>query len=509
MRRILLYAILTSFSIGAIHAFPIEQEGLKLHSMVLKREVRYSVILPEGYEQGTREYPVLYMFHGIGGDETSWLEYGNVAWTMDRMVKAGSIKPFIIVIPNGYLSYYSDAYDGSFSYETFFIKEFIPFIDQNYRTQKFTASRSVIGFSMGGFGALSICLRHRDLFGSVIALSPSIRTDKQYVEEGPQGDWDQQWGRIFGGIRMGGSQRLTEYYKERSPYHILSHCPAVDLKSFGIMIDIGDKEGSLCESNEELHKLLLQRGVSHEWEVRSGGHDFLCWNAALPKAFCFANRYFNNRKETDVEQKYVANDNAPVRVLPDITAYYPKQAATAQRKYPIIYIQGDISQQQQQQLVSRFRQMVSENKTWPAILCFVRTGKDLLSSISDVESSFSEIRTTQRMRALITVGNDINQCIRSMQHENLFTGIVCVNSEANEDEAYTFVKTIRLYERYPRCWIEVNSEFKKYVFSSRIHILLRELGVNHEFRSRDCRDNYELFSHWEEWLLYLNQRIHV
>lgn len=49
------------------------------------------------------------------------------------------------------------------------------------------------------------------------------------------------------------------------------------------MLDIGDKEGTLCESNEELHRLLLERQIPHEWEVRSGGHDFTCWNTARPK----------------------------------------------------------------------------------------------------------------------------------------------------------------------------------------------------------------------------------
>lgn len=104
------------------------------------------------------------------------------------MIKEGKIQPFIMVIPDGYLSYYSDTYDSSSLYETFFIKELVPYIDNNYRTRKDINGRSIIGFSMGGFGALSVSLRNRHLFGSVVALSPSIRTEKQYIEEGPQKD---------------------------------------------------------------------------------------------------------------------------------------------------------------------------------------------------------------------------------------------------------------------------------------------------------------------------------
>ena len=172
------------------------------------------------------------------------------------MYQIGKIQPFIMVIPDGYLSYYSDTYDGSSLYETFFIKELVPYIDNNYRTRKDINGRSIIGFSMGGFGALSVSLRNRHLFGSVVALSPSIRTEKQYIEEGPQKGWDNQWGRIFGGVGKNGKQRLTSYYKQHSPYHILSTLRNSDLKGFGIMLDIGDKEGTLCESNEEIGKIL-------------------------------------------------------------------------------------------------------------------------------------------------------------------------------------------------------------------------------------------------------------
>ena len=125
MKKILLYIILFLSGIDGAWALPIEKEGMSIYSPSLKQEVSYAIILPEGYEHSDTEYPVLYMFHGIGGDYTSWLEYGNVARVMDKMIKEGKIQPFIMVIPDGYLSYYSDTYDGSSLYETFFIKELV------------------------------------------------------------------------------------------------------------------------------------------------------------------------------------------------------------------------------------------------------------------------------------------------------------------------------------------------------------------------------------------------
>lgn len=506
MKKILLYIILFLSGIDGAWALPIEKEGMSIYSPSLKQEVSYSIILPEGYEHSETEYPVLYMFHGIGGDYTSWLEYGNVARVMDKMIKEGKIQPFIMVIPDGYLSYYSDTYDGSSLYETFFIKELVPYIDNNYRTRKDINGRSIIGFSMGGFGALSVSLRNRHLFGSVVALSPSIRTEKQYMEEGPQKGWDNQWGRIFGGVGKNGNQCLTSYYKQHSPYHILSTLRNPDLKGFGIMLDIGDKEGTLCESNEELHRLLLERQIPHEWEVRSGGHDFTCWNTALPKAFRFINEYFNGKQSGNSESSLP--NETPFIQTANATVYYPEQAQGSTRKYPIIYVQGEINEQQQKVLVSQFYQMVDENKTWPAVLCFVKANTDLSETISDIEKQLSGIRGSQRMRALITLGDNIKEGIEAIQRENLFTGIVCVNAIGNENDAQNFIKAVNSHKRYPRCWMEILPESKEYGFSSNIHILLKESDLEHEFRSRKCKEA-NVFTYWEDWILYLNNRIHV
>lgn len=76
--------------------------------------------------------------------------------------------------------------------------------------------------------------------------------------------------------------------------------------------------------------------------------------------------------------------------------------------------------------------MVDENKTWPAVLCFVKANTDLSETISDIEKQLSGIRGSQRMRALITLGDNIKEGIKAIQRENLFTGIVCVNAIGNE-----------------------------------------------------------------------------
>ena len=86
--------------------------------------------------------------------------------------------------------------------------------------------------------------------------------------------------------------------------------------------------------------------------------------------------------------------------------------------------------------------MVDENKTWPAVLCFVKANTDLSETISDIEKQLSGIRGSQRMRALITLGDNIKEGIEAIQRENLFTGIVCVNAIGNENDTQNFIKTV-------------------------------------------------------------------
>ena len=152
--------------------------------------------------------------------------------------------------------------------------------------------------------------------------------------------------------------------------------------------------------------------------------------------------------------------------------------------------------------------MVVENKTWPAVLSFVKANTDLSETISDIEKQLSGIRGSQRMRALITLGDNIKEGIEAIQRENLFTGIVCVNAIGNENDAQNFIKAVNSHKRYPRCWMEILPKSNEYGFSSNIHILLKESDLEHEFRSRKCKEA-NVFTYWEDWILYLNNRIHV
>lgn len=369
----------------ASNSLPIELEDMSVSSSVLGHNVAYSVILPPDYYSSSRRYPVVYMLHGIGGDHASWMEYGNVARLMHKMKAEGSVGDAIVVSPDGYQLYYSDTFDGQQRYELFFTTELLPAIDHRYRTVATREGRSIVGFSMGGFGALTLALRHPGLFSAVAALSASIRTDSQYVSEGPQKDWDYQWGRIFGAVGQEGTARLTPYYRARNPKDLVASMPIDSLRSLRIMLDIGDRDTHLLDPNMELHRLLTDRGVAHEWQIRPGGHDFQCWNAALPKALKMMLKPCRNSIPTSPS----FGGGLGVASNP-----------LSSRRYPVIYVTGDADGSFSDALAKTADSLALQADICPLMVCRVPVGDSLENAIKKVEEKCPAVRPGKRFRAV-------------------------------------------------------------------------------------------------------------
>jgi S-formylglutathione hydrolase FrmB len=167
-------------------------------------QVGYSIVLPPQYESsGSQRYPVLYWLHGAGGNE-SGSQTSTVAGVALRAMSSGQLPEFIIVFVNaGAETFFADSPDGRIPSETAFIRELIPHVDATYRTRSERAGRAIEGFSMGGFGALSLSFKYPDLFNSVVAYAPAL------VEVQPEADGTLTLSRV-GGTHPGGSQRSSE-----------------------------------------------------------------------------------------------------------------------------------------------------------------------------------------------------------------------------------------------------------------------------------------------------------
>ena len=147
------------------------------------------VLLPPGYDAGEERYPVVYYLPGFTNDVTEYVDGSfedfDFAQALHRSIAHGVVRRLIVVIVNG-----RNALGGSFyvdspvtgRWETYVVRDVVPFVDSRYRTLAEPGGRGVAGESMGGFGALHLAMRHPDVFGAVFALSPGL-FDAQGFEE--------------------------------------------------------------------------------------------------------------------------------------------------------------------------------------------------------------------------------------------------------------------------------------------------------------------------------------
>jgi len=252
-----------------------------LTSQKLNTTIKYMVYLPKDYDSSKASYPVVYLLHGMGDDESGWYEGGYLAYYTDA--SAAESIPMIYVMPQGFNSYWVNKYNSEFPYMDMLVDEMVPAIDKLFRTVKDPQHRAVMGYSMGGYGALILPAKNPDVFKTGVALSMSYRTDQQYMDE-PQSGWDNQWGSVFGGIGTSGTDRLTAYYKEYNPFYFFKNPGDKSLNGQNYFFDCGDDEENLSEPNGELHIMLRDLNIRHEYRVKNGAHDWDYWNKALPEA---------------------------------------------------------------------------------------------------------------------------------------------------------------------------------------------------------------------------------
>ena len=216
-----------------------------IHSDILRRDMLYSIYLPASYTD-SKQYPVLYLLHGWGGDQNEWWVYDYLADDADAMAASGEVPEMIIVTPDGQTWRYVDNWNGNgLDYERYFFEELMPYIETRYSIRRERQSRAIGGFSMGGYGALRYGVVHHQLFSYVYAMSSVI---------GESGLTD------MGSI-------VTNYQPSDLP---------------GITLECGDRD-YFTYDNREFSAQLTQLGIAHEHIERSGGHDWEFWSACTPK----------------------------------------------------------------------------------------------------------------------------------------------------------------------------------------------------------------------------------
>ena len=228
---------------------------------------RLTVYTPAGYETSGKEYPVLYLLHGIGGDENAWSELGRAAQILDNLIAQGKAEPMLVVMTNGNIS--QEACPGETSegfrvptmmlpktmegsFETAF-PDVVKFVEKTYRVKKDKAHRAIAGLSMGGFHSLFISINNPDTFDYVGLFSAAV---------------DQQQNTANGGF--------PNIYADRNQKidNLFSKHPKL------FWIGIG-KTDFLFKNNKDLRAYLDSKQHKYTYLETEGGHIWRNWRIYL------------------------------------------------------------------------------------------------------------------------------------------------------------------------------------------------------------------------------------
>lgn len=275
-------------------------ENITFFSQTLNRDVTFALYLPADYTTSQARYGTVYLLHGWGDNQTAWIKGGKVHTIINDLETKGTIDPYIYVMPNALKSYYVNYANGKFDYMDMLVNELVPYVDSLYRTKSDANHRAVVGYSMGGYGAVILPYKHPETFNISVSLSMSWRTHEQYCSE-PQSIWDSQFGRIFGGEGVSGEARLTDYYLQHDPLTFFEDLSEAQ-KRVNLWMDCGDDEEQLSVTALELHALLQKKEVSHHMRLRNGAHTWDYWHGGMREALPFITKTMNGLAEPDITE---------------------------------------------------------------------------------------------------------------------------------------------------------------------------------------------------------------
>jgi enterochelin esterase-like enzyme len=259
-------------------------DNLSMNSKILNGERKYAIYLPPDYESSRRSYPVLYLLHGAGDDQTGWVQFGEVLLITDQAIRDGIATPMIIVMPDaktGRLGYFNSI-KNDWRYEDFFFEEFMPHIEKTYRIKGEKRYRAVAGLSMGGGGSFMYALHHPELFSSACPLSAYV---------GPLSTEDaKNW--LSRTNQTATDAEIEAYFKKHNAINLVNDIKDENKKAVRWYIDCGDDD-FLYEGNSLIHIAMKKKEIPHEFRIRDGGHTWTYWRTALPDVLRFVSEAFH------------------------------------------------------------------------------------------------------------------------------------------------------------------------------------------------------------------------
>ena len=252
----------------------IRQRVFSLYSEILGKEMRFSVYYPADFEPQKR-YPVLYLLHGYAGKESGNENSFNYKGIVPKALESCSM---FVVVPDGGVSWFLDSPYTDSKYESYFIRELLPFIDEKFPTLPDRQHRGICGVSMGGHGALTLAFKNPELFGSASSLSGILDILRH------QNQWN--LAQLLGPLET--NRAVWEANSALQLSRQWAGTPPIAL-----FIDCGLNDYALQE-NRDFHRTLQELKIPHLYAENPGGHTMEYWydDGHLAEHLAFHNKMF-------------------------------------------------------------------------------------------------------------------------------------------------------------------------------------------------------------------------
>lgn len=251
-------------------------DTLEIFSAVMRKNIKCLVVTPDNYRATGQPYPVLYLLHGWSGNFAGWISEAP-----QLRQHADNYQMLIVCPDGGYDSWYLDSpVDSTVRYDTYISKEVVGFIDYYYNTRRERAGRAIAGLSMGGHGAITLAIKHLDIFGAAGSMAGGLelRTFKK-------NDWRLQ--KVLG--------NPDTHWDNWENSSAVSLVPRLNSRTdLALIIDCGLGDFFL-ETNREMHRQLLAINFPHEYTERPGEHNGEYWSSAVDYQALFFHKFFENK----------------------------------------------------------------------------------------------------------------------------------------------------------------------------------------------------------------------
>ncbi len=252
-----------------------------IDSKILGATVKFNVYLPDGFDTSSKQYPVVYLLHGLYGCYEDWAKQGRMVEVADELAGTGEAAEMVIIMPNAGHKDISNVWNGYFnmpgwSYEDFFFNELLPVAEARYRVVGDKAHRAIMGLSMGGGGSTVYAQHHPELFSSCYAMSAWLD------DAGPD---EQETHDKFYYTRLSVKENsAVNYARNATPAQV------EQMQTVAWMFDCGDDD-HLMTLSVDIHLALKDKKVKSELRVNNGIHNWEYWHLALRRALPFATQH--------------------------------------------------------------------------------------------------------------------------------------------------------------------------------------------------------------------------